>query len=159
VTDSTAARRNDSASPDETSGHRHKAAIRVEPRPRLFGRRYVLPREITAALGLVFGEAVDGIIVIEHSRYARAHRGMRATTRPNRILLAISGAEFVANRELLLHEYYHVLRQWQTGYLTRWRYVLETARCGYWANRYEREAREFTAAMVGKYSGYLRDGK
>jgi hypothetical protein len=32
---------------------------------------------------------------------------MSATTRPNRILLAASGAEFIANPEMLLHEYFH----------------------------------------------------
>jgi hypothetical protein len=117
----------------------------------MLGRRYVLAPAITAALEQVFGEPVGGVIVIEHSRYARMHRGMTATTRPNRILLAISGAEFVANRELLLHEYFHVLRQWGTGYLTRWRYVVELARHGYWANRYEREAREFSASVMKQF--------
>lgn len=51
----------------------------------LIGRRYVLPPVVRAALEQVFGEPVDRIIVIEHSRYARIHRGMTATTRPNRI--------------------------------------------------------------------------
>ncbi len=58
--------------------------------------------------------------------YARAHLGMRATTRPNRILLAISGAEFVADSELLLHEYFH-----------------------------ERETREFAAAARERYDPCL----
>lgn len=124
---------------------------------RLFGRRYVLPQPVDAALERVFAEPVGSVVVIEYSRYARAHFGMRATTRPNRILLAISGAEFIANPELLLHEYFHVLRQWRTGQLTRWRYVAESARCGYWANRYEREAREFAAAAVERYRGHLRE--
>jgi hypothetical protein len=116
-----------------------------------FHGRYVIPRAIAAALEQVFDEPVGGVIVIEHSRYARMHRGMVATTRPNRILLAVSGAEFVANSELLLHEYFHVLRQWGTGYLTRWRYVAESARHGYWDNRYEREAREFTARAIKQF--------
>ncbi len=129
------------------------AARRVGRHRAIFGRRYVLAPDITAALEQVFGEPVGGVIVIEHSCYARMHRGMTATTRPNRILLAISGAEFVANRELLLHEYFHVLRQWGTGYLTRWRYVVELARHGYWANRYEREARQFTASVMRQFHG------
>jgi hypothetical protein len=94
------------------------------------------------------------VIVIERSRYAKLHRGMSATTRPNRILLAISGAEFVASPGLLLHEYYHVLCQWRTGYLTRWRYVVESVRYGYWQNRYEQEAREFAA---GAFESYLEN--
>jgi hypothetical protein len=117
----------------------------------------VLPQSVAAALERVFAEPVGGVIVIEHSRYARLHRGMCATTRPNRILLAISGAAFVADPELLLHEYFHVLCQWRTARLTRWRYVVESARCGYWNNRYEREAREFAAGTVVQYRGYLRD--
>jgi hypothetical protein len=127
-----------------------------KPRSRLFGRRYVIPRAVAAALEQVFAEPVGGVVVIEHSRYARLHRGMCATTRPNLILLAISGAAFVADPELLLHEYFHVLCQWRTAHLTRWRYVVESARCGYWNNRYEREAREFAAGAVEQYQGYLR---
>ena len=111
----------------------------------------MLPESVAGALERVFAEPVDGVIVIEHSRYARLHRGAYATTRPNRILLAMSGAAFIADPELLLHEYFHVLRQWGTGHLTRWRYVVESARCGYWNNRYEREAREFAAGAVEQY--------
>lgn len=122
------------------------------------GRRYTLPEPVEAALERVFIEPVAAVAVIEHSLYARAHPGMTATTRPRRILLAISGAEFVASPELLLHEYFHVLRQWGTGRLTRWRYVAESARRGYWDNRFEREAREFSAAAVNLYLRYLADG-
>jgi len=126
-----------------------------EAHSRLFGRRYVLPPPVAAALEQVFAEPVTTVIVIEHSRYARAHRGMCATTRPNRILLAISGGEFVARPELLLHEYFHVLRQWRTGRLTRWRYVVESARRGYRDNQYEREAREFSAAAAERYRALI----
>jgi hypothetical protein len=129
----------------------------IRPSGGLVGRRYVLPPAVEAALEKVFAEPVGGVILIERSRYARLHRGMCATTRPDRILLAISGAEFVADPELLLHEFYHVLRQWRTGYMSRLRYVMESIRRGYWANRYERDAREFTAATVEQYRRVLRD--
>jgi hypothetical protein len=121
----------------------------------LFGQSYVLPERVAMALQHVFEEPVGAVKVIEYSRYARIHLGMTATTRPNRILLAISGAEFVANPEVLLHEYFHVLRQWGTGRLTRWRYLVESARQGYWENRFEREAREFFAGAVERYHCYL----
>lgn len=121
----------------------------------LFGRRYVLPNPVAAALEHVFGEPVGRVTIIEYSAYARIHLGMSATTRPNRILLSISGMEFVANPDLMLHEYFHVLRQWSTGRLTRWRYVVESARQGYWANAYEQEAREFAAAASEAYRRYL----
>jgi hypothetical protein len=84
---------------------------------------------------------------------------MTATTRPGCILLAISGREFIANPEILLHEYFHVLRQWGTGRLTRRRYLLESARRGYWENRFEREAREFSAGNVDRYCEYLNQGR
>jgi hypothetical protein len=126
-------------------------------RPR--ARRFVLPRAVCGALARVFDEPVDNVVVIEHSLYARAHLNMSATTRSNRILLSISGARFIADDELLLHEYFHVIRQWRPGHLTRWRYLVESARCGYWNNRYEREAREFAAAFLGRYREYLRENQ
>jgi Zn-dependent peptidase ImmA (M78 family) len=123
----------------------------------MIGRRYVLPQTVAAALEQVFEESVAGVIVIELSRYAKLHRGMVATTRPNRILLSISGSEFVASPELLLHEYYHVLCQWRTQYLTRWRYLVEFVRCGYRQNRYEQEAHEFASANAEQYRAALTD--
>jgi hypothetical protein len=121
----------------------------------VIGRRYVVPRPTRLALERVFETPVDAIIVIENSLYARVHLGMRATTRPNRILLAIPGAEFVADPEFLLHEYFHVVRQWRPGHLTRWRYLAESARRGYWANRYEQEARVFVASARERFDRYL----
>lgn len=109
------------------------------------------------ALERVFGEPVGGVVVIERSGYARAHWGMRATTRPNRILLAIDGRDFVSNPDLMLHEYFHVIRQWRPGRLTRWRYLVESMRCGYWDNPFEREARGFAAEAVERYRQYLAE--
>jgi hypothetical protein len=124
----------------------------VRDAPRLpAARRYLAPRPVIRALESLFAEPVEAIIMIEYSRYARIHLGMRATTRPNRILLAMSGAQFVADPPLLLHEYFHVVRQWRPGHLTHWRYVMESARRGYRHNRFEREAREFTAAAAERY--------
>jgi hypothetical protein len=123
----------------------------------VLGRRYAIPLKTRRALERVFEVPVDTIIVIENSLYARAHPGMCATTRPNRILLAISGAEFAANPQLLLHEYFHVIRQWRPGQLTRWRYLTESARRGYQANRYEQEAREFAASARERFDQYLTE--
>jgi hypothetical protein len=123
----------------------------------MIGRRYAIPQNTRIALERVFETPLDGIIVIENSLYARAHPGMCATTRPSRILLAISGAEFAANPELLLHEYFHVIRQWRPGHLTRWRYLTESARRGYRANRYEQEAREFATTARERFDRYLTE--
>ena len=52
-------------------------------------------------------------------------------------------SEFFADPALVLHEYYHVLRQWNRGRLSIARYLAEWLRHGYWSNRYERHARRF----------------
>jgi hypothetical protein len=112
------------------------------------GRAVVVPAEIAAALEQVFGESIAHIQVIENSLYARAHLGARATTRRDRILLTRSAEEFWSDPELLLHEYFHVLRQWQPHRLTIARYVVESLRHGYWLNSFEIEARAFASANL-----------
>lgn len=107
-------------------------------------RRSHPPAHVSAALCDVFGEPVDHVRVIERSLYARLH-GAVATTRRNRILLRGSAESFWRDADFVLHEYFHVLRQWQPGRLTIWRYTVEWVRMGYWHNRYEIEARNFAA--------------
>lgn len=112
---------------------------------RIFRSPCIPPARIVAALRDIFGERVEHVCVIERSAYARLHRGARATTRRNRILLRESADEFWCDPDLILHEYFHVLRQWQTRRLTVWRYLLECLRHGYWHNHFEIEARQFAA--------------
>lgn len=112
----------------------------------MFGHRSTVPASTAAALRDIFGQSVDHIRVIEHSLYARMHIGAAATTRRGRILLRGSAAAFWNDPELMLHEYFHVLRQWQPRRLSIWRYLKEWARNGYWLNCYEIEARAFAAA-------------
>jgi hypothetical protein len=107
------------------------------------GHEVSIPAHIAAALTRVFGESIPHIRVIEHSLYARLHFRARATTRRGRILLSVSAHEFWNEPEFVLHEYFHVLRQWQTRELTILRYLIESYRNGYWLNRFEIEAREF----------------
>jgi hypothetical protein len=106
-------------------------------------RSVPVPDEVRAALELVFGERIDRVRVIEHSLFARLHGSNNATTRRRRIYLRGSAADFFQNPWLMLHEYCHVLKQWEPGTLTVPRYLLESARRGYWNNRFEIEAREF----------------
>jgi hypothetical protein len=87
-----------------------------------------LPRQLRHALGEVFGESIDGVELVEHSWYARLHVGARATTRRNRILLRGSIADFAADPDLMLHEYYHVLRQWNRGRMSLHSYLVEWQR-------------------------------
>ena len=104
-----------------------------------------------AALRAIFGESVEHVQIIECSLYARLHLGARATTRRSRILLSGSAQSFWSDPELVLHEYFHVLRQWQPRRLTILRYLLESLRHGYWLNGYEIEAREFASQHVARY--------
>ncbi len=118
--------------------------------------REVMPQRDRAALEALFGERVDEVEIVENSWYARLHFGASATTRRNRILLRGSVAEFLANRELVLHEYFHVLRQWNRGRLTLSRYLREWVRAGYWHNRYERQARRFVALRLRAFEDLRR---
>ena len=111
------------------------------------------PTEVTGA-----GAGVDQVRVIEHSLFARLHGRAIATTRRRRIFLRGSAAEFFGNPSLMLHEYCHVLLQWETGSLTTLRYLRECLRRGYWNNRYEVEAREFARSREFQLRELLRQG-
>jgi hypothetical protein len=110
------------------------------------GRTVRVPETIAAALELVFGERIEHVRVIEYSLFARLHACNHATTRRRRIYLIGSAADFFQNPWLMLHEYYHVLKQWEPGTLTVPRYLLESVLRGYWGNRFEIEARAFADA-------------
>ncbi|HEY0942457.1 MAG TPA: DUF4157 domain-containing protein [Steroidobacter sp.] len=112
----------------------------------MLGQSSTVPTIVAAALRDVFGAPVDHVRVIENSLYARLHFGARATTRRGRILLRGAARDFWNDPELVLHEYFHVVRQWQPRRLTIWKYLVESARNGYWHNSYEIEARAFAAA-------------
>jgi hypothetical protein len=113
------------------------------------------PKDVQAALEALFGQPVGHVKVVQYSIYVRFHMRAIATTRPNRIYLRGSGKEFFADGPLLLHEYFHVLRQWSTGDLTIPKYLLECFRRGYWDSRYEIEAREFTSREIFRYRALL----
>ncbi len=120
-----------------------------------FGNRCRPPKDVQAALEALFGQPVAHVKVIQYSIYVRFHWRAVATTRRNRIYLRGSGKEFFSDSTLLLHEYFHVLRQWGTGDLTIARYLGECFRRGYWDNRFEIEAREFTANEIFRYRALL----
>jgi hypothetical protein len=108
-----------------------------------FGRSVPVPDAVGAALELLFEERIGHVRVIEYSLLARLHVSNNATTRRRRIYLRGSAADFFKNPSLMLHEYCHVLKQWEPRTLTVGGYVLESARRGYWNNRFEIEARAF----------------
>jgi hypothetical protein len=109
---------------------------------------------VRGALEQLLGERIGHVKVIEYSWFARLH-GAFATTRLQRIYLAGSAEEFFNNPWLMLHEYCHVLRQWQTGSLTVPRYLIECLRRGYWNNRFEVEARQFADQRAAQLHAML----
>jgi hypothetical protein len=110
-----------------------------------------LPTAVRNALQEIFGRAASGVELIENSWLVRWHPRAIATTRPNRIYLRGTIAEFARDPGLVLHEYFHVLNQWAPKRLTRRGYVLEWLRRGYVNNRFEIEAREFEAANQRRF--------
>jgi hypothetical protein len=119
------------------------------------GREAAVPEAVLAALEHVLGTRVGHVKVIEYSWFARLHARAVATTRRGHIYLRGGAAEFFANPWLMLHEYCHVLHQWQPGRLTVPRYLLECLQRGYWNNRFEVEAREFADLNVARLHAML----
>src|SRR6202163_1531611 len=95
-------------------------------------REAAVPQDVRSALERLLGASVAHVRVIEHSWFARLHGRAVATTRPGRIYLRGSAADFFANPWLTLHEYCHVIRQWQPGSLTAGRLPVASLRRGYW---------------------------
>jgi hypothetical protein len=118
-------------------------------------RQAAVPEYVAHALERLLGPGVAAVRVIEHSWFARLHGRAVATTRPGRIYLRGAAAGFFANPWLMLHEYCHVIRQWQPGTLTAPRYLLECLRRGYWNNRFEVEARAFADANLAHLHALL----
>ena len=119
------------------------------------GRRVAVPEHIRLALEKFFGEGVRRVVVVEHSLFARMHFRITATTRRRRIYLVGPAQKFFADPALMLHEYCHVIRQWEAGELTTARYMVEWFRKGYWDNRFEIEAREYAADHLYRFRALL----
>ena len=115
------------------------------------GRSVPIPESVRIALAVFFGDGVSRVEVIEHSFFARLHWNAIATTRRRRIYLRGSAEDFFNDPALMIHEYFHVINQWEPRLLTSWRYVLESLRHGYWSNRFEVEARLYTAVNLHRF--------
>ena len=115
------------------------------------GRRAALPESVRIALAKVFGDEIARVRVIEKSFFARLHWNALATTRRRRIYLRGNAEDFFNDPALMIHEYFHVMKQWEPRLLTSGRYVLEWLRNGYWSNRFEVEARQFTEDNLYKF--------
>jgi len=113
------------------------------------------PHGVSETLKSFFGDAVDNVRVVEYSLFARLHLRAIATTRRRSIYLTGSAEDFFTDPVLMLHEYCHVLNQWEPGDLTTMRYLVECLRRGYWDNRFEVEAREFAADHAYRFRALL----
>ena len=126
---------------------------------RFRGTPVPLPDDIRTALSALVcqwtPDVIDRVCVLEHSAFARMHGRATATTRPRCIFLRGRAADFFADPALILHEYCHVLSQWETGTLTVSRYLGECLRRGYWNNRYEVEARAFAERNLAQFRSLL----
>ena len=104
-------------------------------------RQVPLPAELRRALESILGAPLDKIAVIEHSWLTRLHG--RAVA-------------FFGDARLLLHEYCHVVHQWQPGTLTLGSYLKECLRRGYWNNHFEVEARAFADRNIERLHTLLK---
>jgi hypothetical protein len=119
-------------------------------------RQVPLPAELRRALESILGTRLDEVAVIEHSWLTRLHGRAVATTRRGRIYLRGSAADFFADARLLLHEYCHVVHQWQPGTLTLTSYLMECLRRGYWNNHFEVEARAFADLNIERLHALMK---
>lgn len=102
-----------------------------------------MPETVGASLEVLFESPVHHVQVFEHSLFVRLHGRAIATTRRGRIYLRGSAEEFFDDPWLMLHEYCHVIKQWEPRTLSIRSYLVECLRRGYWNNRFEVEARAF----------------
>jgi hypothetical protein len=112
-----------------------------------------------------FGEppgslARSGIVIRPHSLVSTIHLGY-ATTRRGRLYLPGDCNEFWSDPHWVLHEYFHLLRQWRPRTLSVFRYVAAALRhpsAPHARNRFEKEADAFARAHVAELVECLARG-
>ena len=120
-------------------------------------RIVALPQKDLEALTRIFGASAGAVEVVEHSRFAKLH-GALATTRRNRIYLACGLERFLRDPRLMLHEYFHVIEQWNCRELSASRYLWESVKKGYRRNCYEIDACRFADENLAEFEK-LRKGE
>ena len=115
-----------------------------------------IPPSLRALLLELFGPEIDEVKIVEYSWINALHGWPRAVTRKNRIYLRWDAATFHADTDLVLHEYFHVLKQWKPGRMTLLRYFRMSLRYGYWNNPFEIHARRFAARHCHRCPGQAR---
>jgi RHS repeat-associated protein len=112
--------------------------------------------KMKACLEKLFGEPIGSVKIDEKVDPKASYI---ATTRKNLIIIKIPCNDFLNDASTVLEEYYHVLRQWNTGRLTRLKYALEYLKHGYENNIYEIEAKKFANDHQKDYEKCLSCGK
>ena len=111
----------------------------------MIGRRVTLPAEVLARYPEL--EAVEwrsGGIPVNVAGWFLGQRSAAAITLWRTVFLSPSAR---VDAELLLHEFRHV-QQFEASVTFPVRYLWESARRGYFANRYEVDAREYAAQRL-----------
>ena len=106
----------------------------------------------------IFGQSVAGVNVKNKTVVSNEW----ITTRRNSIRLPpdFSTDEFFSRSDLVLHEYYHVLRQWNTGELSRAAYAAEFLRNGSAdGNRFEDAANAFANSNLAAFQKCLKEAE
>jgi RHS repeat-associated protein len=103
------------------------------------------PHYIKVCLDKIMGEDVGDVVVTSDPKMAFPY----AITSVNSITTRDSCPGFFSHPGIVLHEYYHVLRQWNAGRLSTFRYLWDNIiDGGYEKNRWEVEARNFAASKL-----------
>lgn len=113
---------------------------------------------VADCLEKIFGQSAAGVNV----RNKRIVKNEWITTRRNSIRLPsdFSASDFFSRPHLVLHEYYHVLRQWNTGELSRRAYAAEFLRNGpAEGNRFEDAANAFADGNLSAFQKCLEEAK
>jgi RHS repeat-associated protein len=100
----------------------------------------------------LFKKSVDSVKIVPK---VKNDSKWSATTSTNKIIPYVPCEEFLAGHRGVLEEYYHVLEQWNTGRLTRFKYAVEYLKHGYDNNRFEIEAMGFADQNAKEFENCL----
>jgi hypothetical protein len=116
---------------------------------------YAIPAPVRRALESIFGEGSTAAVqVVRRPWYVRAHlvfAGARSgsVTRPSRIYTNLPADVFFGADQHVLHEFYHVIEQWNRQRMSRIGYLVQRA-------RREAEADAFARLHLCRYRDQLR---
>lgn len=114
-----------------------------------------LSADMSKCLKELFGPDVDQVEILE--RQKKKEPKYIITTRKNKIILRWPTCEdFKKMDAVVLEEYFHVIKQWNTGKMTKLKYGIEHMKNGYDNNKFEVEAWEFVSQNIDAYQDCLK---